>query len=37
VGGTFAEPIEMLYRWGEENTEALDELQARKSVRANGG
>jgi hypothetical protein len=37
LGATFAEPIEVLYRWGEENTEALDELQARKSVPAGGG
>jgi DNA-binding HxlR family transcriptional regulator len=31
LGRTFAEPIEMLYRWGEENLEALDQLQARRS------
>lgn len=28
LGKTFAEAVEMLYRWGEEHQEALDELDA---------
>jgi len=27
LGKTFAEAVEMLYRWGEEHREALDELE----------
>lgn len=29
LGKTFAEAIEMLYRWGEEHRQALDELEAK--------
>lgn len=28
LGRTFAEPIEMLYQWGEENGAALDRMEA---------
>ncbi|WP_159714857.1 winged helix-turn-helix transcriptional regulator [Geminicoccus flavidas] len=31
LGVRFAEPIEMLYLWGEQNKEALDQLQAAAS------
>lgn len=37
LGETFAEPIEMLYRWGEANKAALDELQATASSGRDGG
>jgi DNA-binding HxlR family transcriptional regulator len=28
LGQTFAEPIEMIFRWGEENSAALDKMDA---------
>jgi DNA-binding HxlR family transcriptional regulator len=31
LGKTFAESIEMLYRWGEEHKEALDQLEVNMS------
>ncbi|WP_051328831.1 winged helix-turn-helix transcriptional regulator [Geminicoccus roseus] len=37
LGETFAQPIEMLYRWGAENEAALDALQAAGSGRSGQG
>jgi len=37
LGKTFAQAVEMLYRWGEEHQQALDELEANMKLTDEGG
>lgn len=37
LGKTFAQAVEMLYRWGEEHQQALDELEANMTLTDEGG
>ncbi|GAB0118020.1 winged helix-turn-helix transcriptional regulator [Acidisoma sp. 7E03] len=37
LGQRFVEPVELLYGWGRENADALDQLGGRRRTRPSGG